>query len=158
MLSQETLFGLLQKYPPERRHALAVFQDIQQACGYLPKEHLIEAARYLQTPLSQAYAMVTFYRSFSLVPRGKYVIKICDGTTCHVKNTKGMMDTITRILGIDSGGTYTDNLFTIETVSCLGACALSPVMQINGEYYGNLTVEKIYEILAEFYRKEMSEI
>ncbi|MCL1919192.1 MAG: NAD(P)H-dependent oxidoreductase subunit E [Peptococcaceae bacterium] len=157
ILSQEKLLGLLQKYPPEKQHTLAVFQDIQQECGYLPKEHIIEAAQYLKTPLSQAYAMATFYRSFSLTPRGKYVIKVCDGTACHIKNIHEMRDTLARILDIDAGNTDKDGLFTLETVSCLGACSIAPVMQINDEYFGSLTVEKIYDILAKFYEVESYE-
>ncbi|MDR2736827.1 MAG: NAD(P)H-dependent oxidoreductase subunit E [Gracilibacteraceae bacterium] len=158
ILKEDKLSKLLQKYPQERRHTLAVFQDIQHECGYLPKEHIIEAARYLKTPLAQAYAMVTFYRSFSLLPRGKYVIRVCDGTACHIKNVQGRLDCLKRVLGLDPGETDKDGLFTVETVSCLGACAISPVMQINEEYYGNLTEEKIYEILADLYRKEMRKL
>ncbi|MCL1791367.1 MAG: NAD(P)H-dependent oxidoreductase subunit E [Peptococcaceae bacterium] len=155
ILKEERLTQLLQKFPPERRQSLAVFQDIQQECGYLPKEHIIEAARYLKMPLAEAYAMVTFYRSFSLDPRGKYVIKVCDGTACHIKNVQGRLDCLKRILNLDPGETDKDGLFTVETVSCLGACAISPVMKVNDVYYGNLTEEKIYEILADLYRKEM---
>jgi len=158
ILSQERFSKLLQKYPREKRHTLEIFQDIQQECGYLPKKHLIEVALYLKIPLAQAYAMATFYRSFSLVPRGKYVIRVCDGTACHIQNVQNSLDCLKRILNMDVGEIDKDGLFTLETVSCLGACAISPVMQINEAYFGHLTKEKIYEILAMFYRKEGMEL
>jgi NADH-quinone oxidoreductase subunit E len=158
ILSQEKFLKLLRAYPQERRHALAIFQDIQQECGYLPKEHIVEAAQYLKMPLSHAYAMATFYRSFSLKPRAKYVIKVCDGTACLAKRGRAMLDNVTRILGIDAGGTDKEGLITVETVSCLGACAISPSMQVNDDYHGNLTLEKIYDVLAEIYRKEKRDV
>ena len=158
ILSQTRLSELLQAYPPEKQHVLAVFQDIQKECGYLPKEHIREAARYLNTPLSQAYAMATFYRSFSLQPRGKYIIKVCDGTACHIKDSKGVLETLQRLLGIGAGGTDADGLFTIEVVACLGACALAPAMQIDEEYFGKLDDEKITEVISAFRKKEAEEV
>jgi NADH-quinone oxidoreductase subunit F len=149
ILSEESLFKLLQAYPQERRHTLAVFQDIQQACGYLPKEHVVEAARYLKIPLSQAYAIATFYRSFSLKPRAKYVIKVCNGMACHIQNGQGVLDSLKRILGIDAGDTEKDGLITVETAGCPGVCATAPVIQVNEEHYGDVTPEKIHDIILE---------
>ena len=143
ILSEDKLSELLQAYPQERRHVLAVFQDIQQACGYLPKEHLIEAARHLKMPLSQAYAIATFYRSFSLKPRAKHVIKVCDGMACHIQNGRNVLNTLKRIAG------DTDGLITVEAVGCPGACAAAPVIQIGEECHGNVTPEKIHDIVVE---------
>ena len=154
ILSDERLRGLLIGYPPERQHALAVFQDLQRECGYLPKEHIVEAARYLGMPLSQAYAMATFYRSFSLTPRGKYVIKVCDGTACHIKDSKGVLACLERELGVSLGGTDADGLFTIEEVACLGCCALAPAIQVGEEYFGKLDDAKIAEVIAQFRAQE----
>ena len=154
ILTQEKLLELLNRYPRERRYALSVFQDIQQQCGYLPKEHIVEAAGYLGVPLSQAYAMVTFYHALSLDPGGKYVIRVCDGTTCHIKGSPDALDSIKRLLGLDPGETDEEGLFTVETVACLGACALAPVMQIGDEYFGNLDDEKISGIIAGFRENE----
>ncbi|MCL1846419.1 MAG: NADH-quinone oxidoreductase subunit NuoE [Coriobacteriia bacterium] len=158
ILAQEKLTELLQAYPPERQHTLAVFQDIQKECGYLPKEHIVAAADYLKVPLSQAYAMATFYHTFSLTPRGKHVIKVCDGTACHIKDSKGVLQSLERLLGVGLGGTDADGLFTIETVACLGCCALAPAMQIGEEYYGNLTDEIIAEVIADYRRREAGEV
>ena len=150
ILSPEKLLNLLQRYPQDRRHSLAVFQDIQRECGYLPKEHIEAAANYLHIPLSQAYAMATFYHALSLEPRGKYIIRVCDGTACHIKGSEGALDALRRLLGIEPGATDAEGLFPVETVACLGACALSPVMQIGEEYFGRLDDAKIAQIIAEY--------
>ena len=157
ILTNEKLLELLQYYPQERRYALAVFQDIQKQCGYLPREHIEEAAKYLDIPLSQAYSMITFYHAFSIEPRGKYVIRVCDGTACHIKGSLAVLDTLKSLTGIGPGGTDADGLFTIETVACLGTCALAPVMQIGHEYFGELTDEKISEIIQRFRNDESGE-
>lgn len=150
ILAREKLSKLFEQYPRDRRHALAVFQDIQRECGYLPKEHIEDAAEYLNIPLSQAYAMVTFYHAFSLEPRGKYVIKVCDGTACHIGSSTKVLDALKRLLGIEPGGTDAEGLFTIETVACLGTCALAPVIQIDNDYFGELDEEKVAGIITQF--------
>jgi NADH-quinone oxidoreductase subunit E len=154
ILAREKLLKLFQQYPRDRRHALAVFQDIQKECGYLPREHIEEAAGYLNIPLSQAYAMVTFYHAFSLEPRGKYVIKVCDGTACHIGGSKTVLDSLKHLLCTEPGGTDADGLFTIETVACLGACALAPVMQIGNEYFGELDNEKVSGTITRIQKNE----
>jgi len=154
ILTREKLLELFQKYPQDRRHALAVFQDIQRECGYLPREHIEEAANYLNIPLSQAYAMVTFYHAFSLEPRGKHIIKVCDGTACHIRGSLSVLDSLKKLLGIEPGGTDKEGLFSIKTVACLGTCALAPVMQIGEEYYGRLDEEKISEVITEYRKNE----
>ncbi|MDR1701240.1 MAG: NAD(P)H-dependent oxidoreductase subunit E [Sporomusaceae bacterium] len=148
ILSREKLAELLESHPREKRYALAVFQDIQKECGYLPKEHIIDAAAYLNISLAQAYALVTFYRAFSLEPRGKHVIKVCDGTACHIRGSLKVLDCLQDLIGIEPGGTDAEGLFTVEVVNCLGACALSPVMQIGDEYFGSLTDETVTEIIT----------
>ena len=157
ILSQEKLLDLLEAYPPEKQNTLAVFQDIQKQCGYLPKDHIVEAAKYLDVPLSQAYAMATFYRTFSLRPRGKHVIKVCDGTACHFKDSRKVLRVLERLLGVGLGETDEAGLFTVEGVACLGACALAPVMMIGEEYYGKLTDETIVEIISEYRQREAEE-
>jgi len=154
ILPREKLIGLLEQYPPERRYALAVFQDVQSHCGYLPKEHITDAAAYLGVPLSQAFAMATFYNALSLEPRGKYVIRVCDGTACHIRGSLNTLDSLKRLIGLSPGETDEEGLFTVETVACLGACALSPVMQIGDEYFGNLDDGKISGIVAGLREKE----
>ena len=152
ILPREKLLDLFKQYPRDRRHALAVFQDIQKECGYLPKEHIEEAAEYLNIPLSQAYAMVTFFHAFSLEPRGKYIIRVCDGTACHIKGSVSVLDSLKRLLGVEPGGTDADGLFTVETIACLGTCALAPVMQIGNDYFGKLEEKTVSDIIKQ-YRK-----
>ncbi|MCL2068040.1 MAG: NADH-quinone oxidoreductase subunit NuoE [Treponema sp.] len=154
ILPRERLLELFRQYPRDRRFALAVFQDVQRQCGYLPKEHIEEAAEYLNIPLSQVYSMVTFYHSLSLEPRGKHLIRVCDGTTCHIRGSMSVLDYLKQLLGIEPGDTDADGLFTIETVACLGTCALAPVMQIGEEYFGKLDENKISEIIAQYRKNE----
>ena len=154
ILAREKLLELLRQYPKERRHGLAVFQDIQKQCGYLPREHIEDAAEYLNIPLSQAYAMVTFYHALSLEPRGKHLIRVCDGTACHIRGSVGIVDSLKRLLGIDPGDTDSEGLFSVETVACLGTCALAPVMQIGEDYFGKLDDDKVCEIIKQYRENE----
>ena len=147
ILAPERLRALLGAYPPERQHALAVFQDIQKDCGYLPQQHIVEAAQYLQMPLSQAYAMATFYHAFSLTPRGKHIIKVCDGTACHMCGSSSLLVSIKQVLGIGPDELTADGLFSLECVNCVGSCALAPVMLIDGNYYAKVNTEKLITIL-----------
>ncbi|MDF2653922.1 MAG: NAD(P)H-dependent oxidoreductase subunit [Bacillota bacterium] len=135
------------KYPAERRFSLAVMQDIQRAFNYIPKEAMIEISEYLNIPFSQLYSMATFYKALSLEPKGKYIIKVCDGTACHIRSSMVILSELQKLLGIDAGEITRDGLFSVETVNCLGACALAPVMVINNEYHGKLTPQDLSEII-----------
>ncbi|MCW3490451.1 NADH-quinone oxidoreductase subunit NuoE family protein [Dethiobacter alkaliphilus] len=138
---------ILGKYPREQRFALAVLQDIQNKYNYLPKESLYEAAAYLSMPLSKLYGMATFYKALSLEKKGEYIIKVCDGTACHIRSSAFLISEIEKALGIKAGYTTADGRFSLETVSCLGSCALAPVMVINDKTHGSVTAGKLREIL-----------
>lgn len=112
-------------------------------------------AEYLDCPLSSLYSMATFYRALSLKPKGKHIIKLCDGTACHIRGSVNLITGIKRELDISPGETSGDGLFSLETVNCLGSCALAPVMVIDGVYYGKVTLEKLPEILNQY--RELSE-
>lgn len=143
-----SLDDILERYPRERRFTLAIMQDIQERYHYLPGESLYAAAEYLDIPVSKLYSMATFYKAFSLKAKGENIIKVCDGTACHIRSSTVLLDEIGRLLGIKPGDTSTDGLFSLETVNCLGSCALAPVMVVNEDYYGSVTqamVEKILE-------------
>ncbi len=140
---------ILERYPKDRKYALGIFQDIQQEMGYISEESLVKVSEYLEVPISQLYAMVTFYRAFSLVPRGKHIISVCDGTACHIRGSVRVMEAVERLLGLKLGETTADGLFSLEEVNCVGACAIAPVMVIDNTYYGNLTEEVIEGILNE---------
>ncbi|MDR0722502.1 MAG: NAD(P)H-dependent oxidoreductase subunit E [Treponema sp.] len=145
--------AIFEPYPRERRYALAMLMDVQNRCRYIPREALEELAAYLaeeKVKVSSLYAMATFYRALSLEPKGQHLIKVCDGTACHLRGTPLLLDTIKRTLSIGSGETTKDRLWSLETVNCLGACALAPVMVIDGEYHPQVKVETVGELLAQY--------
>jgi NADH-quinone oxidoreductase subunit E len=139
-----------ENYSPDQRHTLAILQDIQKAYRYLPEEVLQEVAEYLDIPMSKVYSMATFYKALSLKPKGKYVVKVCDGTACHIRGSGEVMEALQSELQIKIGETTQDNLFSIEVVNCLGACALAPVIMVNDTYYGKMNRTKVIEVIAEY--------
>lgn len=126
---------------------LALLQAIQSACNYLPPGALPMVAEHLQLPLSQVVSVAEFYGSFSLVPRGKHIITFCLGTACHVRGAERILREASQMLDIEPGQTTEDQRFTLETVRCLGACALAPVMMIDGVCHGKMTPKKLRSIL-----------
>jgi len=146
-ISQEQISDLLAPYPRERRYSLAIMQDMQRVFGYIPREGLEALAVYLECPLSGLYSMATFYKALSLKPKGKHIIKVCDGTACHIRGSGTLIGDIGRTLGIGPDETTADGEFSLELVHCVGACALAPVMVIDGAYYGKVTMESLPGIL-----------
>ncbi|HEY43052.1 MAG TPA: NAD(P)H-dependent oxidoreductase subunit E [Anaerolineae bacterium] len=133
---------------------ISVLEEIQQRYRYLPREALILASERLDVPLSQAYAVATFYNAFSLKPKGKHCLQVCMGTACHVRGSPQVLNRIETTLGIAAGETTPDMLFTLETVNCLGACALGPIVVTDGEYSGQMTVQKSDMLLKRIMRTE----
>lgn len=146
--------AILGKYPREKRFLLAVLQDIQKHYNYLPRGALNLVQEYLDVPLSKLYSMATFYKALTLKPKGRYVIRVCDGTACHIKGSPVIIDEIKRLLGISPGETTEDRKFSLETVNCLGSCALAPVVVVNDTYYGKVTPDMVSQILEEFGGRE----
>ena len=130
---------ILEQYKGDRSAIIQALQDTQNAYGYISQEHLKQISANTGTPYSYTYAIATFYRSFSLKERGKYIISVCDGTACHLKLSEDLLDEIQQYLGIGLDETTEDRLFTLEQVNCLGACAMAPVLSINGTLHGKLT-------------------
>jgi len=149
--------AVLEKYGCEASWLVMILQDAQEAYNWLPRPVLERVAERLQVPLSQVYNVATFYASFSLTERGRHVIRVCDGTACHLKGAPWVRDEISRHLGVEEGGTTEDKQFTLETVACLGACALAPVMMIDSTYYGHMTPEKARAVLAPYRKREASD-
>ncbi|MCC9294106.1 NADH-quinone oxidoreductase subunit NuoE [Clostridium sp. WLY-B-L2] len=143
-------WDVIEKYPKEQRYTLAILQDIQKKYKYIPREALENLAVYLETPLSRLYGMATFYKALSLTPKGENIITVCDGTACHVAGSMIVMDELEKAIGIKPGETTKDLKFSINTVNCIGCCAIAPVMMINEKYYGNLTPKSVREILSEY--------
>ena len=128
---------------------IPVLQDIQSHYNYLPEEIFDEVSRKMNIPLIDVYGVATFYKSFSLTPKGKHIITVCLGTACHVRGGQRIAERIARELEIEPGETTPDMNFTLETVNCLGACALGPVVVVNGEYHGQMTIQKAISLLNE---------
>lgn len=133
---------------------IAALEEIQGRFRYLPPEALILASERLGVPLSQAYAVATFYHAFSLKPKGKHCLHVCMGTACHVRGSPQVLDRLETKLNVKAGGTTRDHLFTLETVNCLGACALGPIVVVDGEYSGQVTVQKADTLLKRMLRAE----
>lgn len=133
---------------------IAVLQDIQQEYRYVPEAAMAAVSRIMDIPAARIYGVATFYENFSLEPKGKYVIKICDGTACHVRKSIPILNELRKILQLGSDDhTTSDGLFTLETVSCLGACGLAPVFTVNETVYGKMTPQSAREVI-ETIRKE----
>ncbi|MDR3203908.1 MAG: NADH-quinone oxidoreductase subunit NuoE [Deltaproteobacteria bacterium] len=133
-----------------RGSLISVLQAAQETYGYLSSSVLETISQRMDAPISQIYGVVTFYSQFRLVPRGKHVIRTCQGTACHVRNSARILETLKSYLGIKPGGTTEDLQFTLETVACLGACSLAPVMMVDNEAHGRLRPDRIPEILAKY--------
>ncbi|MCH4178938.1 MAG: NADH-quinone oxidoreductase subunit NuoE [Megasphaera sp.] len=141
---------ILTKYAGQEGSLIAVLQDTQELFNYLPKYVLIYISDQLGVPISDVYGVVTFYSQFHLNPRGRNIIRCCQGAACHVRGGKRILGTVEDVLGIKTGHTTEDQRFTLETIACLGACGMAPVMQINGETYGRLTPDDIPIILEHY--------
>jgi NADH-quinone oxidoreductase E subunit len=141
---------ILSKYQDVKGALIPVLQQAQHAYGYLSKEVIEYISEKLNIPVSQIYGVVTFYSQFHLNPRGKNIIRVCQGTACHVRGAKAILKAIEDYLKVSAGQTTPDLKFTIETVACIGACGLAPVMMVNEDTHGRLTPEIIPEILAKY--------
>lgn len=141
---------IIKRYKKEKGALVPLLQDVMREYGYLPGETLEKIAQKLVIPLSRVYGLATFYKSFSLTPRGKHLISVCLGTACHVRGAPRIVEKIERDLGIKAGETTKDLKFTLETVNCLGACALGPLIVIDRKYYGRLNSTKMDKVLKEY--------
>ena len=136
---------------------IAALNQIQAEFNYLPSEALVLASEWLDVPLSQAFSVATFYNAFTLQPKGKHCLSVCMGTACHVRGSPRLMDSLATSLGIGAGETTSDKLFTLETVNCLGACALGPIVVTDGDYSGQMTLAKVDRLLKRLLKMEARE-
>ncbi|WFN35707.1 NAD(P)H-dependent oxidoreductase subunit E [Methanogenium sp. S4BF] len=130
-------------------------QDIQQKEHYISVDVMRSVASHLDVPESRVYSVATFYKALSLVPLGKYVIKICNGTACHIRGSPEVLKAFEKELGIRNGETTADGMFTLQTVNCLGACALAPVVTVNDRVYGKVMVKDVPDIIQEVREDEI---
>ena len=148
MEETEKLPGLIEKYRDENGTVIGLLQDIHETFGYLPEEILNQVSHDIEVPLSTLYSLATFYSSFRLEPMGEHHICTCVGTACHVKGAPFVVETIERELGIKANETTPDGKFTFDTVNCLGACALAPLVVIDDEYHGKMDQKKVQKLLG----------
>ena len=132
---------------------VSALEDIQAQYRYLPRDAMILVSERLGVPLSQVYSVATFYHAFSLAPRGKHTISVCAGTACHVRGAVQILNRLETTLGVGAGGTTRDRRFTLETVNCLGCCALGPVVVLDDEYEGQMTTTKVDKLLKRAMRQ-----
>ncbi|MEE4607278.1 MAG: NAD(P)H-dependent oxidoreductase subunit E [Desulfobacteraceae bacterium] len=150
---QEKVAHIIGKYHNDEGFLVPILQDVQKEFNYLPQEALTAVGAQLQVPLSRIYEVATFYRAFSLTPRGKHQMSLCVGTACHVRGAPMIQDGIERVLDIRAGQTTADLEFTFETVNCLGACALGPILVVDAEYQGQMTLSKANKLLKKLGKK-----
>jgi len=136
--------------PNDKSSLIPLLQEVQSIYGYLPESALQEVADFVGMPLSRVYGVATFYNQFRLAPLGENIIRVCRGTACHVKNSANILLALENALNIKAGGTTRDRKFSIEVVNCIGACSIAPVMTINDEYYGRITVKDIPNIVKKY--------
>jgi NADH-quinone oxidoreductase subunit E len=142
--------AIIDKYDAEKSSLIGIFQDIQAEWRYLPREAIARVVERLGLPVTQAYMVATFYKSFSLVPRGEHEIHVCLGTACHLRGGQRLVENFERTLNVKAGETTADRKFTLETVNCLGACALAPLVRVDQKNYGKMSGDRIAKIIKEY--------
>lgn len=154
MKTQEHIIkDIYRKYPLQDPSCLIdLLQDVQEYYGYLPDAEMQDVARHVDIPVSRVYGVATFYNQFRFQPLGRFVIKVCRGTACHVKGSQDILRTLENELGIEAGQTTRDRQFTIETVACIGACSIAPVIAVNDEFHGGLTTKSLQKLLKTYQR------
>ncbi len=154
----QRVLEILEEYGHDASKIIPILQAVQEEYRYLPEEILTYVATALDISPAKVYGVATFYSHFSLEPKGAYVIKVCDGTACHVKGSGKLVSQLRSMLGLTEKKKTTDDmLFTLETVSCLGACGLAPVMIVNEKVYGQVGSERAQEIINEYAGKEKAD-
>jgi NADH:ubiquinone oxidoreductase subunit E len=144
---QEKVASIVDKYDADKEALIMMLQDIQDTYRYLPEEALRYIAERMDIPLTQLYAVATFYKAFSLTPEGEHTIRVCCGTACHVKGAGRIVDCLERELHVKEGGTTLDKKYTLKTVRCVGACSIAPIVLIDEDVYGRLNQDKAAKLV-----------
>ena len=149
--------SIIDSYGADATALLAILQDVQGVENHLPREAVDHIAKRLFVPLSRIYSMATFFEAFHLEPRGRHICTVCVGTACHVRGAKRLVEQLERDLEVPSGQTTADMSFTIEEVNCVGACALGPLVIVDGEYHGNMTSDRLSKLVKGMRKSEGGE-
>jgi NADH-quinone oxidoreductase subunit E len=154
-MNNSTIEQIFTKYPHATRdNLIPLLQEVQEKEGYLSQESVQRISRYLKLPSSKVYGVATFYNQFRFHPIGRYHIQLCRGTACHVNGSAKLLEAVKKILKIEPGQTTKDKMWSLETVACMGACGLSPVICINGEFYAKVTPKSVITIITDYQNKE----
>jgi len=149
-----TIEAIIRQHGAQKSALIAMLQDVQREYTYLPRDVLQHLSRTLDVPLSRAYSLATFYRAFSLKPKGRHPVAVCLGTACHVKAAVKIIEKFERELGIKTGQTTADLAFGLEQVRCLGCCGLAPVVTVGQDLYGKVSLTKVDQIVRQYRQKE----
>jgi len=141
---------LIDSYTDKKELLISLLQDVQAEFNYLPRDVLVTASQKLDIPLSQIFSVATFFRAFSLKPRGRHLVTVCQGTACHIRGANRIVDKLERDYNLQSGDTTEDFRFTLETVNCLGCCALGPVVVVDGKYESQMNADKLDRVLRSY--------
>ncbi len=142
--------SLIRSHGADRSRLSFILHEVQKEYNFLPEQALRDIAELMEISLADIYGIATFYSSFSMTPKGKHVVTVCMGTACHVRNSKGILEEVCRYLGVGAGETTEDMLFTVESVNCLGACAMGPIMVVDGKYYGDMNAARVRSVLKKY--------
>jgi len=148
--AKEKVTAIIDKYKCDSTLLVSILQDVQAEYKYLPQEALAEVSRILEVPLTRVYSVATFFKAFSLTPRGRHLLNVCLGTACHVRGAVRILETIERELGIKTGETTEDLKYSVERVNCVGACALGPIVIVGEEYVGDMKTDKVKPLLDSY--------
>jgi len=150
MENYDKLKELIEHYGRTRSALMPILHDVQEHYGYIPRGAQEMIAAELRIPIADVYGVITFYARFSLVPQGKNRVSICMGTACYVKGSEDVLTAVKKSLGIDTGETTEDGLFSIEETRCIGACGLAPVITVNRDVYGKIAPEQVEDVLSKY--------
>ena len=149
-MDAQALNAILQKHPQDPSSIIQVLLDVQNELYYLPRDVLEQVSKALHVPMSRSYHLATFYKAFSLKPKGKYPIAVCTGTACHVQGAVKILEQIERELGVGEGETTADKKFSVESVRCLGCCGLAPVVTVGKNLHGKVPLAKVTKMLKQY--------
>lgn len=149
--------SLVSKHQNKKSALIAILQDIQAEFNYLPRKALLVLSQELKVPMNDIFSVATFYSAFSLEPRGEYTVTVCMGTACHVRGGPKILEEFERKLGVEAGNTTEDRQFSLETVACLGCCAIGPVVVVDADYHAQTTIRDVEKILKKYRNKEKND-
>lgn len=156
-MEEAALIAVIDNSVKKNKELIPILEDVQNRFRYIPKDAVQLISDRIKRPISEIYGVVTFYRSFSLTPRGKHIVTVCVGTACHVRGGSKILSTLSRELKINPGQTTKDLNYSLDAVNCLGCCAIGPVIVIDDEYYGEMTAKKALNLISKLKKEDKND-